>query len=426
MQSLSEQVINAIRSRNMEDEIPIQYVNQVIESLDENERSATEISRMANVTGGVARAVLTIAANSVENSPVKNNYMRFKLSESVSGRNSVSKSKESSSDKIVAKRDSIKDISKIIPSIISILHERPQTISSLADELDVNLDICTKIVKNLEDESAVIEDVSTEWPEPVYMLDNEGYKKYVERTTKKAEIRSENSKDLSTEAEQKVRGAQKETKNVAKEKPSSVEKIILELLNKEKELKISNIVKLTDTAITRIDIEDTLSRMTEKGVVSCDNPSKKHPVYFLTNTNATVVDKEVISSEEEVSKKTESPNTSVAATTKNDSVDTSSNDKKRPTQSNVKGNDSSNSTLVEAENATEGKAKQEMEESYDKLVTSPYSDVAALQMVLEDILPTLSASKRGQIERAIEGIERDKDKIKRAVGNLSKTINELM
>jgi hypothetical protein len=57
---------------------------------------------------------------------------------------------------------------------------------------------------------------------------------------------------------------------------------------------------------------------------------------------------------------------------------------------------------------------------------SSYPDVAALQLVLEDVLASATESKASQVRRAIDVIIKEKDKVKKAVSNLNNTINELL
>ena len=415
MQNLSEQVINEIRAQKLEDEIQPGYVNRIINSLDEEERSATEISRIANVSGAMARAVLTIAEG-IKDSPVKNKHMRFRLTERIEDK----KENKQENIKPAPKQsgEPSKKLAEIIPSIISILHARPQTISSLADELEVAQDTCQMIVKKLEDEGAVTQDLSTEWEEPVYMLDNEGYKEYLDRTSKEALAKAESSSEPAKD-EPKVKEAvsndSSETTEVMTSPTEHIESMLLELLKKE-EMKVSSMVKMTSTAITRVDIEEALSNMLNKGLISCDNPNKKHPIYFIASKDDTP--------KESTSKAKEKPEGQKESVAKKQSREVQSNNREKVAS------DSSKAVTKQDDEKTTSLPKSEGESEFVSTLSSDglssYPDVAALQLVLEDVLASATESKASQVRRAIDVIIKEKDKVKKAVSNLNNTINELL
>lgn len=418
MQDLSQRVFTRIESSGIIDGINIQHVNRVLESLDDTERSPTEIARLAGVPSAMGRIILQ-EAEKVAGSKISNNHMRFRLSESLGSENAQTDEKSvseksptaSTSEETSAEPTSpskLKDISKIIPSIIRILHERPQTISSLADELDVDQEACMMIVKNLEKENAIIEDDNTEWPEPLYRLDVDGYKKYVERASSKAKPKAIERDGLKP-ADSKVSDDIEKSTDKVDKKPSPVketakqstdneivEKIVLGLL-KDSDLKVSGLVKMTNPAITRVDIENAIESLMDKGLVACDNPSKRYPIYSLSDKNDSTAKK----SDEK-------------------SAPSVRDDVKKPVVTTEKTSRSA------AESVTKDTIHEQNEPAIGRSDFSVHSDVAALQLVLDDVLPTLSASKARQIKKAIEGIEREKSKVKNAIANLSKTINELM
>lgn len=422
MQNLSEQVINEIRAQKLEDEIQPGYVNRIINSLDEEERSATEISRIANVSGAMARAVLTIAEG-IKDSPVKNKHMRFRLTERIEDK----KENKQENIKPATKRsgDSSKKLAEIIPSIISILHARPQTISSLADELEVAQDTCQMIVKKLEDEGAVTQDLSTEWEEPVYMLDNEGYKKYLDRTSKEALAKAESSSEPAKEelkAKDVVSNENSEVPETITSPTEHIENMILELLKKE-EMKVSSMVKMTSTAITRVDIEEALNNMMNKGLISCDNPSKKHPIYFLSSKDN--------ANKENTSKSKAKVDSQKESTSKKQSKEAqSNNDEKAASESSEALSEPSTTAAKKDDEKMTLLPKSEGDNSFVSILSSDglssYPDVAALQLVLEDVLASATESKASQVRRAIDVIIKEKDKVKKAVSNLNNTINELL
>jgi len=415
MNDLSQTVYDRIKLQNIDSEVEKKHINQILTSLNSEGRSVTEIARLAQVPPWMGRIVLN-TAESVEGSHISNERMRFKRdseanSNTVEEKAPQNQPREAASPaKPVGKKSSLASvISKIIPSIIRILHERPQTVSSLADEMEIEQEECLKIIKKLESENAVTEDLSTEWPEPVYMLDEEGYKGYITRVEEKAKTKTEVEKAKPTE---KV--VTKESKPSKPSKPSnksnqstSVSDMVLEIIKAEGKVKVSELVSKTNTAITRIDIEKAIEVLLNNNSIVCDNPSKRHPLYSIAGENNKKIENTTALTAKKA-QKTESTEKAEANTVEQkeaEKANTSVVSEKRPA----------------SQSSPEKKISQE-----DDYVVSEFSDIAALELVLEDVLPQLSDAKVRQIKRAIKGIENEKNKVRNAVSNLSKTINELM
>lgn len=440
MVNLVDKVINGIRDKKLDYDINPKHIEQIMASLDGNERSVMEISRLAQVPGATARIILT-EIEGMKDSPVKNNLMRFSL---------VGVEKKEVEKKTDTRIISASDFSKTISSIITILHQRPQTVASLSDELSIDAKSCQVIINKLKDEKAVSVDLSTEWDEPVYILDEKGYSDYLERNKNKAVAgakKPEISQVAAPVAKLPLKATQK-TSNTAKNSTISIEDIVMSVLSGSEKLKISDIVKMTDTAITKMDIESALSSLIKNGFVKSSNPKRKYPFYSLTGkqkaesiTANEPVKLNTVKAEPVREDDTKAEAGKIAATkveansdVREKTKDAASSEGIKAVEEEIKpkkqGIDTSNkldedkiSVFAKEVNT---KLDTDGSESDDtQLNLSSYADIAALEIALEDVMSMVSESKRKQIKGAIKTIEREKERVKNAIQNLNKTINEL-
>jgi predicted transcriptional regulator len=405
MQNIVEQITSRVNAQDLKMDIAPEHVSRIISSLDEKERTVSEISRLAKVPSAFARVVLS-TMEKLDDSPVKSNYMRFRLSES----------NKNNKDNLEQKKSlSLKNIPEIITSIIKILHERPQTVSSLSDELSIDTKTCQTIIDKLEAENAVSK-TETEWEEVLYNLDEDGYADYISRSSERAKIHS------SSKAADIVKENSKYNTEVADNADSnliSVEDMVVKILEDNGKCKISALVKNTDAAITRVDIEDALGSLEKKNIVSVSNHSAKYPYYFLSSQN------EGVDNKEKASAKTIKAKSKVVAEKEVGVAESTPSKIENIITMKESVAPSKQTTFTEVKKDAEKVAMTVNNQENEPKRYSSYSEIAALQIAMEDVLEGATVAQVSRINAAIQNIENEKTRVKNAISNLNKTINEL-
>jgi len=435
MQKFVDRVIEDPSIKDASVQVKPDFVNRVLNVLDEEEKTATEVGNLTGIPSGVCRAILT-SLEQVKGSPVVSEKLKYRI-----GQNTTPHDETPTASK---KPQANNNGTQIISQIISILHERSQTIDSLADELGIESKTCELVVKKLISEGAIMIDDSIEWDEELYKLDSDGYEGYVERQkagrveNKKPKLTGKVEKEESKASIKVKAPAKDKAEDKAEDKASdqeliSVEDIVLNAIKDNGEMRLKAIVDVTPTGINKLDIEEAVEAMLKSKKIKAKNPKAKYPFYILSDemkeTESTKEDSGSLSREDDAS----SEKKVVGEPKTNNASDKKAVDK--PKSKEIKKSATIQKSSLPKEKMLVGKDKKitdiaiepsirknDSVESDFEFEYSDYSDIAAIQIALQDVMGTLKKSKQKQISAAIAQLEKEKVKVRAAVIKLSEAV----